>query len=152
MHSNDKAKQIGAGHRVTAFYKIRPASFAASGEQQDDSRIRPSEFVTKSIVDAPKQLRTCLTVNLRYKRPSESESIEFQVRVPASEPTAVPSGEFQFASAVAGYGLLLRDSQYSGQASWDWVIQTADLNRGSDPRGLRSEFIELVKLARRLDP
>lgn len=146
------AGEIGAGHRVTAFYEIRPASSESSESQADDTSIRASEFVAKTVVDNPEREQTCMTVNLRYKQPAESESTEFQVRVPATEPTALPSSEFQFAAAVAGYGLLLRGSQYGGQANWDWVIQTAERNRGSDPRGLRSEFVELAKLARRLDP
>jgi Ca-activated chloride channel family protein len=91
-----------------------------------------------------------LTVNLRYKAPSEEESREFQHRVLPSSQTSAGSAEFQFAASVLGYGMLLRESEYRGTLSWDWVVETAKKNKGKDGNGIRSEFIELAKTAREI--
>lgn len=113
------------------------------------SQSRESEFVTK-LVSEQADRGTRLTVNLSYKLPESQSSREFQVRVPAGAVAAVPSGDFQFASAVVAYGLLLRESSYAGSANWDWVIACATANLGPDERGLRGEFVQLAQHARRL--
>lgn len=137
------AGEIGAGHTVTAFYELVPAGSTPSSES------RPSEFVRPTLISET-SADTMLTVNLRYKQPEASESSEFQVRVPTEAISQTPSMDFQFATAVAAYGMLLRDSRYAGTADWDWVIDTASSNRGSDPRGLRAEFVQLAQCARRI--
>lgn len=138
------AGEIGAGHTVTAFYEVVP-----TGTITPASQSRESEFVTK-LVSEQADRGTRLTVNLSYKLPESQSSREFQVRVPAGAVAAVPSGDFQFASAVVAYGLLLRESSYAGSANWDWVIACATANLGPDERGLRGEFVQLAQHARRL--
>jgi hypothetical protein len=48
--------------------------------------------------------------------------------------------------------MLLRDSKFAGSADWDWVIETAEKNLGTDHNGLRAEFVQLAKTARRISP
>ncbi len=138
------AGEIGAGHTVTAFYELVP-----SGVSQTSPESRPSEFVQPKLI-ATADSSDMLTVNLRYKLPQSSHSSEFQVRVSPTSLSSNPSQDFQFASAVVGYGLLLRHSQHAGRANWDWVIETAQKNGGPDDSGLRAEFVQLVKAARRV--
>ncbi len=138
------AGEIGAGHTVTAFYELVP-----SGTEEPSHESRPSEFVKPKLI-ATADSSDMLTVNLRYKLPKGSESSEFQVRVSPMSLTLEPSPDFQFASAVVAYGLLLRHSQYAGRANWDWVVETAQKNLGQDTSGLRTEFVQLAKTARRL--
>ena len=57
------------------------------------------------------------------------------------------SADFRFASAVAGFGMILRDSAYKGSATLDWVLATAQNSRGVDKNGYRQEFISLVQRA-----
>ncbi|MCR9295168.1 MAG: VWA domain-containing protein [bacterium] len=138
------AGEIGAGHAVTAFYELVPV-----GAGSESMETRTSEFVTQRI-DEQADASTKLTVNLRYKNPEESTSQEFQLRLPAGMFTSHPDADFQFATAVMGYGMLLRGSQYAGQLNWDWVVETATSSLGKDQRGLRGEFVQLAKTARRL--
>ena len=138
------AGEIGAGHTVTAFYELVPVSTAS-----EDTNSRPPEFVTTSLSSGASET-TMLTINLRYKQPTASESIEFQVRVAANSNVEVASDDFRFASAVAAYGMLLRDSRYRGNSSWDWVVATAEDCVGPDPNGQRHEFLQLAKMARRI--
>ena len=138
------AGEIGAGHTVTAFYEIVPSE--ARTELVD---VRPSEFVTTSL-NRQADADTMLSVNLRYKQPTASESSEFQVRVPAASESASGSEDFRFATAVVGYGMLLRDSAFRGKANWEWVISEAEKSLGDDRNGLRGEFVQLAKKARRI--
>lgn len=138
------AGEIGAGHTVTALYEIVP-----SGSHQELEPERASEFVQQRLAPGGQE-GTLLTVNLRYKQPEAPESCEFQVRLAADEISAEPSSDFQFAAAVAAYGMLLRHSAHAGKATWDWVVETAQANAGTDRSGLRTEFVQLAKTARRM--
>jgi Ca-activated chloride channel family protein len=135
------AGEIGADHQVTAFYEVVPTG---GGSQVDTDR--KSEFESKAIGDS----ETILTVNLRYKQPDGEKANEFQVRLAANSVSETPTSDFQFASSVLAYGMLLRKSEYVGDASWDWVVSTAEKNRGKDPTGIRKEFVQLAKAASKL--
>jgi Ca-activated chloride channel family protein len=73
----------------------------------------------------------------------------FTVPVPSGKPRNI-SGDFQFAAAVACFGMLLRDSKYKGQASYDTVLELAQGGRGSDKDGSRAEFVQLARTAKAL--
>ena len=89
-----------------------------------------------------------LTVNLRYKRPDESESrlLTRTLATPAAN-APEPSGSFRFAAAVAEFGLLLRDSEYKGDADYDFVYERAREALGTDEDGRRSELLSLIRTA-----
>ena len=92
-----------------------------------------------------------LTIKLRYKEPREETSRLLEMPVVAEEITKVgPSADFLFASAVAEYALLLRDSQFKGMASFDAVLERARRAQGEDKGGFRAEFIRLVEKAKRV--
>ena len=46
--------------------------------------------------------------------------------------------------------MLLRNSEFRGDATWDTVLETASGSSERDPRGYRGEFLELVRLAKQL--
>jgi len=138
------AGEIGAGHSVTAFYEIIPPGVSLPSPIQPES-----EFVQPNLI-ADQTSETLLTVSLRYKQPNSEEGNEFKLRFNQLQPQLKPSLDFQFASAVVAYGLLLRDSPYKAQANWNWVVETAQRTLGQDPSGLRGEFLQLAKTARRV--
>jgi Ca-activated chloride channel homolog len=47
--------------------------------------------------------------------------------------------------------MLLRQSAYKGDATWEEAAELARAHRGSDPDGYRSEFVRLLDLAASLD-
>jgi Ca-activated chloride channel family protein len=51
---------------------------------------------------------------------------------------------------VAGFGLLLRDSQYKGNLSYGAVAELAQAAIGEDKGGYRKEFVEMVERAKSL--
>ena len=60
------------------------------------------------------------------------------------------SSNFRFAASVAEFGLMLTNSEFRQNASFDHILTMAKGSLSNDPEGLRAEFIELVKTARKL--
>ena len=87
-------------------------------------------------------------VKVRYKDPDGDRSKLLQHAV--LDRTGTPSNDFRFATAVAGFGMLLRDSEHAGTFTLDDVVSLAEGSRGDDPRGYRGEFIRLVEASRDL--
>ena len=56
--------------------------------------------------------------------------------------------EARFAASVAAFGQILRGGRYTGDFSYDDVIALANANKGEDEFGYRSEFVNLVRLAK----
>ena len=61
------------------------------------------------------------------------------------------SDNFRFSAAVAAFGDLLRGGTYSGSFGYNETLRLAASAKGRDRAGHRREFIELVRLAGRLD-
>jgi Ca-activated chloride channel family protein len=134
------AGEIGAGHGVTALYEIIPVGVEVNEPGVDALRYR--QVSTPARQPAAAELAV---VKVRYKAPTEDTShlIERIVR----NRTQPMTGNLGFASAVAEFGLLLRQSDYRGSANFASVIERARAFRGRDEEGYRAEFIRLADLA-----
>jgi len=112
------------------------------------SEVDDLKYQTAQLVESDE----LMTVKLRYKQPGSSVSrlLMQSVRL-AEEDDLAPSENFRFASEVAEFGLLLRISQFKGNASYEKVIERARAAKGGDAEGCRSEFIRLVEKTRLLD-
>ena len=53
--------------------------------------------------------------------------------------------DFKFATAVAEFGMLLRESSHKGNATFATVLHHAEEGQGNDQFGYRSEFISMVR-------
>jgi len=153
---NDDTKdagEIGAGHSVTALYELVPANLPPGTDPRplvDGLKYQPAAPAAPAPAAAAAPASDeALTVKLRYKQPEGSTSslIELPVRDNARR-LDTASAEFQFTTAVAGFGMLLRQSSYAGQLTWEQVRQMALAGKGSDPLGYRGEFIQLIEKAR----
>ena len=143
---NDDTKdagELGAGHTVTALYEVVPAE-ADVPRVVDELRYQPrandpppSEFEDEM-----------LYVKVRYKDPDGEKSKVLGQAV--ADRSGMPSTDFRFATAVAGFGMLLRESPYAGTFTLDDVVKLAERGKGDDPRGYRGEFIRLVEATRDL--
>ena len=128
----------------------RPAGWPA---QVDALKYQPMPAAEKSEILNP-QIEISpelLTLKLRYKAPDgdTSKLLEF----PLTDTGAAlekSTRDFRFAAAVAGYGMLLRDSQFKGNATWASVQELAVEGKGEDTHGHRAEFITLIEKARSL--
>ncbi len=138
------AGDIGAGHRVTALYEIVPVGASLSVSGVDALKYRqPAVFSDSADSDE------LATVKLRYKEPDGTASRRLVVTIEDPGPREA-SANLRFAASVAGFGMLLRDSEYKGELTFEQVLELARSARGPDPSGDRSEFIQLVELARAL--
>ena len=90
-----------------------------------------------------------MTVRLRYKDPQGSVSRLLETAV-ADRAGGAASEDMRFASAVAAFALLLRDSEHRGETSFDQVLALARGARGADEEGYRGELIGLVETAKTL--
>ena len=84
-----------------------------------------------------------LTLKMRYKAPDgdTSKKLEWPV-TDDGKAFGAASGDFRFAAAVAGFGLLLRDSQYKGNLTYAADLELAQGGIGRDEHGYRDEFLE----------
>ena len=139
------AGEIGAGISVTALYEIVPAGQKIENPGVDELRYsNPAETVKMNSNEL-------LTVKLRYKKPDENESRLLSIGLANADNQFENASEnLRFASAVAEFGLLLRDSRYKAGANWNDVLNVAQNARGNDLKGYRSEFAELIAKASRL--
>ncbi len=136
------AGEIGAGHTVTALYEIVPTGQPVNG-------IPPVDELKYQISDsAPVRSDELLTVKLRYKEPDGDTSRKIEIPLRNVERSfESTSDDFRFATAVAGFGMLLRDSEFKGDLTYGQVIEWAQSAQGEDGFGYRREFIELVRNA-----
>ncbi len=131
------AGEIGAGHMVTALYEIIPVDSEQEIPETDlkyqsdkkDTGVKNGEW---------------LNLKIRYKEPDEDESLLMEYPVTEDDYTSEPSEDFYFAAAVAEFGLMLRDSEYKGDASFENVralLKKVD----TDEDDYKDEFVYLVK-------
>lgn len=141
------AGEIGAGHTVTALYEIVPA-----GKSVDVPPVDASKYV--KAIDKPSNAEVSeelLTLRIRYKQPDADVSTkqEFPVTDQGNSFTeATP--DFRFASAVASFGMLLRDSEHKGNTSFAAVKEIAQEASERDQHGYRAEFLQMVDRAKQL--
>ncbi|QCS48661.1 VWA domain-containing protein [Picosynechococcus sp. PCC 11901] len=147
---NDDTKdagELGAGHTVTALYEIVPVGVDSPVELPtvDDLKYQETQSNSGNFAGELLQLK------LRYKPPTgDNSALITQAIANDSTPLDQASPDFRFAAAVAEFGMLLRDSPYRGESSFDQVLELAQGSKGADPEGYRSEFIQLVKTAQAL--
>ena len=92
-----------------------------------------------------------MTVKLRYKPIGSESSTKMEVPVLLSDKNRAPSFDFNFASAVAMFGQLLRHSDFKGTATYDDVVSLARKGFGEDKQGYRHEFVRLAEAMKQLE-
>ncbi|WP_428308437.1 YfbK domain-containing protein [Lacipirellula sp.] len=156
------AGEIGAGHTVTALYEIVPVGQPVAATAVDDLKYAPKASdetkpagegaATKADAAADEQASDeLLTLKIRYKAPDgdQSTKLEFPI-VDNGQTFAAASEDFKFASAVASFGMLLRNSEFKGNATYAAVAETAAASQGNDPHEYRQEFVYMVERAKQL--
>ena len=134
--------EIGSGHRMTALYEIVPAdSDFDFGETA--SRYRDAE------APAGTEDTEWLTVSIRAKEPEGTESRLYEYPVKADAVHETLSENLRFAAGVAEAGMILRESEWKGTATWS---QALELVRGCESvtgDAYKEEFVYLLTLLER---
>jgi Ca-activated chloride channel homolog len=137
------AGEIGAGHSVTALYEIVPTNVKFHGSSIDKLKYQKNQSDKKTL---SKEL---MTVKLRYKKPEGNTSKLLEIAVPnKSVSFENSSNSLKWASAVATFGMILREDKDIGEVNMSWIINLSKQSLGEDRHGHRQEFIELVELAK----
>ena len=137
------AGEIGAGHAVTALYEVVPVGappVAVAGDSLTYQQVTLKPSASRS--------NDLLTVRLRYKDPTGTKSR--LLSAPVMDQGERGSSDLRFASAVAAFAMVLRNSEYRGGADYNLVLTLARESRGEDEEGCREEFISMVERARSL--
>ncbi len=149
--NNDKkdAGELGAGHTVTALYEIVPVD----GKDDPSGKVDELKYQQTQVKTSSSNEKEFLTIKFRYKNPTDTVSklivhtvMDKKIKLDES------SDNFRFAAAVATFGMLLHDSKFKGDATYDSVLKWANEAKGKDSEGYRAEFIKLVKTASLLTP
>lgn len=138
------AGELGAGHTVTALYEIVTTD-------NDAEQTRTLKYQKSDVLPEAAHSNELATIKFRYKKPDGNKSIlmveTIEKKVKKIEQT---SNNFKFSAAVAGFGMLLRDSEHKGDLYYDMVLELARNGKGDDHHGYRNEFIKLVELSQHL--
>ena len=139
--NNDRkdAGDMGAGHSVTALFEIAPV-----GERVDGTGVDPLKYQSQTSLSDAANGDEAMTIKIRYKQPDDDTSTLTSVAV-KNRTTSTP--ELGFASAVAEFGMLLRDSEHRGASTFADVRERASRFKGDDPFGHRAEFIRMIDAA-----
>ena len=138
------AGELGSGHTVTALYELIPVGIKDTLLKDVDvlkyQKQKPS--TKNNFTDE------IMNIKLRYKKPDGNKSalIEHPLKDENISFNSA-SDNFRFAASVAEFGMLLRNSQFKGNADFSSVKQAAQTALGNDAEGYRKEFAQLVKSA-----
>ncbi len=135
------AGELGAGHTVTALYEIIPPDVVNT--TPDTASLKYQEYLVKLNADTSNEM---MTVKFRYK-PIEQDASRLITEVISDGiiPRGKTSDNYRFSAAVAGFGMLLQDSEFKGNLTYNDVLKLAEGARGSDENGDRTEFMHLVE-------
>lgn len=134
------AGELGAGHRVTALYEIVPV-------RTDRWPVDPE----KTAEVGQREPEDLMTLRLRYKPPTGKHKSRLIEKAVSPRDIGRTGDNFLLASAVAEFGLLLRDSKHKGTASWAQArARAAASAKNFDPNGYRQEMVKLLDAAEKL--
>jgi Ca-activated chloride channel family protein len=142
------AGELGAGHSVTALYEVIPVGVETNVKLPEFEDLRYQQNNTAPSANNSDEL---MLVKLRYKQPkgTVSQLIEQPV-LDGGLRFENASNDLKFAAAVAQFGMILRDSEYKGNANFNDVLKLAKESKGVDLEGYRSEFIKMVETSQSL--
>jgi Ca-activated chloride channel family protein len=139
--------EMGAGHTVTALYEIALADSDFDIAEPELKYNKSSNDKTAEATASFDNSNELFTLNVRYKEPdSDTSQLETYVCT-TNDYSKNGSDNLRWAAAVAGFGLILRDSEYKGDADADNILNLAESALDNDDE-YRQEFIELVKTYR----
>ena len=146
---NDDTKdagELGVGHRVTALYELIPKGQQLPELSKLDSALVVVQQPDKSVKISDDDL---LVLQLRYKKAkgkAGSQLMEYRLNAAALD-RKTESANFKLASAIAEFGMLLRDSKYKGAASYAHALAQLRAASNYDPNGYRAELAQLIETA-----
>jgi Ca-activated chloride channel family protein len=140
--TNDKidAGELGSGHTVTALYEVIPSDVNSEFLPKENDLKYTKNTNDENFSDE------LATVKFRYKKPDGDTSSEIiQVVKNSNESISSASDDFKFASSVAWFGLVLRNSDLIKNKNLVDIEKLSKKGKGNDGEGYRSEFVRLLE-------
>ncbi len=135
------AGELGSNHTVTALYEVIP-----TGVKSEFLNNQPDLKYTKVAANENNYSDELATIKFRYKKPDGDKSIEMvKVIENKSIPLNNSSDDFKFSTAVAWFGLKLRDSNLVPNKATEDIKKLAKEGLSNDYDGYKAEFIRLVE-------
>ena len=142
--------QIDAGRSITALYEIVPTRSTDSTRPGSGSELAAPAGSSSDLLNLEVGYRTPANGQVQGSAKSRpSRSLQMGV-ADVSRSSDAATADYKFAAAVVGYGLMLRDSPFKGDLTWEKVQTLAEEGQGPDREGYRAEFLQLVRKARGL--
>ena len=132
--------ELGSGHRVTVLYELVPkdSDFDIGAVESKYQEVKPAEGSGDEL----------LTLSIRAKAPDGDESQLYTYPLNQQEPGEM-SDNMSFAAAVAEVGMLLRDSEWKGTATYQSALELLRGNGSLTGDPFKEEFLYLVTLLER---
>ncbi|HET9314903.1 MAG TPA: von Willebrand factor type A domain-containing protein [Vicinamibacteria bacterium] len=137
------AGEAGAGHSVTFLYEAVPAGDAETSRPRGLRYQAPRQLVPASHGDE------LLSVKVRFKPAAGGRSRSLDAALRVRDSRDEPSTDLRFSAAVAAFGMLLRGSEWRGEADYGLVTRLATEGQVEGDE-TRKEFLALVAQARAL--
>jgi len=139
------AGEMGAGHTVTVIYEIIPVGVKSEFMKEIDD-LKYQENKTNS-----NDTKEVATIKTRYKKPDSDTGIDYNISVENKKMSIEKTSDnYRFAASVAMFGMLLRNSEYKGTATYENVIELANKSKGNDNEGYKAEFVRIVGIAKKM--
>ncbi len=115
---------------MTALYEIIPTGIESDVKIPSVDDLKYQKPNATANFTNPNEL---MQVKLRYKDPnSETSQLITRSIIDQNASLEAASPNLRFSSAVAMFGMVLRNSDYKGQANLDRVLQLATQAKGDD--------------------
>lgn len=141
---NDRidAGELGSGHTVTALYEIIPDN-VNSEFLPKEQKLKYSKTAEPNKTASGEELAT---IKFRYKKPDGDKSTEIsQIVKNSGSGISSASSDFKFATSLAWFGLVLRDSKLITNKNLNAIESLAKQGKSRDDDSYRSEFMRLVQ-------
>lgn len=124
--------EIGAGAQVTVCYELVLADSSSEG----DTGLKYQDLTLSEAADSGE----LCTVSVRYKKPSEDESS--LIEYPLVDNGISNKADYNFVCGIIEASMVLRDSEYKGNATYDSAYQLA--KSGCNNNKYREGFCDLL--------
>ena len=161
------AGDIGSGQTITALYELLPTSESIPTSEflPTSEHLPTSEFFSAASSDSSVVLGSSVapvlgTFEVRYKEiqvcasqkhPTQGLTArEISIPLP-SKPADTMSANMSFAAGVASYGMLMKNSQYKGNSTFDTASELVRGGLSFDPKGYRAQLLSLIQTAKSIE-
>ena len=143
------APTVHAGQSVRALYEVIPS---------EPEKSKPTEgfaYVQPAAVRADKPRDEIFSIHLQYADVRGGDHKIDMVRTDEEfarqdNHNNTTSADFNLASAIATYGMVLQNSPHKGEASLDMALELALDGAKNDPTGERAKLVELIRQTKKI--